>query len=132
MSPKRSKKAKLSESESASSSSASESESSAPTPPRKDAKKSKSEKETAGKSEAKSAKSDSSLRVRGETEPTWELGGKKFLKVNDFKGKTYVNIREYYEKDGKVLPGKKGISLNLEQWQNFCSSIDEVNKVLRK
>lgn len=73
-----------------------------------------------------------SLRVSGESEPTWELTGKKFITVRDFKGKTYVNIREYYEKDGKVLPGKKGISLNIEQWQNLCSSIDEVNQVLKK
>lgn len=61
-----------------------------------------------------------------------DLTGQKFIKINEFKGKTYVNIREYYIKDGKVLPGKKGISLNVEQWQNFCSSVDEVNQVLKK
>ena len=27
--------------------------------------------------------------------------------VSEFKGKLMVNIREYYEKDGKSLPGKK-------------------------
>lgn len=70
--------------------------------------------------------------MEGEKEPTWELGSRKFITVHDFKGKTYVNVREYYEKDGKVLPGKKGISLNVEQWNNLCSSIDEVNNVLKK
>ena len=36
--------------------------------------------------------------------------------VSEFKGKTYVNIREYYTKDGKDLPGAKGISLPPDQW----------------
>ena len=35
----------------------------------------------------------------------------KFATVNEYRGKTYVGIREYYEKDGKTLPGKKGTGL---------------------
>ncbi len=32
----------------------------------------------------------------------WELGNKRRLTVSTFKGKQYVGIREYYEKNGKV------------------------------
>lgn len=37
----------------------------------------------------------------------WELSRTRRVTVTDFKGKTFVNVREYYEKDGKDLPGKK-------------------------
>ena len=57
----------------------------------------------------------------------WELSNNKRVKVRGFKGKTYVDIREYYEKGGKYLPGKKGISLNVEQWQFLKSVMSEVD-----
>lgn len=38
----------------------------------------------------------------------WELDGRsRRVTVSEFKGSTYIGIREYYEKDGKQLPGKK-------------------------
>lgn len=46
-----------------------------------------------------------------------KLGNKKFVDVREFKGKILIDIREYYEKNGEMLPGKKGISLNTEQWE---------------
>lgn len=36
----------------------------------------------------------------------WQISGKRRLVVSEFKGNTMINIREYYEKDGKALPGK--------------------------
>jgi len=45
----------------------------------------------------------------------------KFATVSDFKGKKYVNIREYYEKDGDLKPGKKGLfSLYVEEGNARC------------
>ena len=35
------------------------------------------------------------------------MTGKRRVGVSLFKGKQMVNIREYYEKDGETLPGKK-------------------------
>lgn len=37
----------------------------------------------------------------------WELSRLRRVTVSQFKGKTMVNVREYYERDGEELPGKK-------------------------
>lgn len=64
-------------------------------------------------------------------EPTWVIQGKKLLKIREFKGKVYVDIREFYEKNGDLLPGKKGISMTPEQWRKLISLSDEVNETLK-
>ena len=37
----------------------------------------------------------------------WELSGLRRVTVSEYNKKSMVSIREYYEKDGKQLPGKK-------------------------
>merc|ERR1712212_1349106 len=65
-------------------------------------------------------------------EPTWELGQNKKVKIREFKGKTYIDIREWYvdKKDMETKPGKKGISLNTVQFQQLRSLIEDVNRAL--
>jgi len=53
------------------------------------------------------------------------------IAVSLFKEKKYVSIREYYENaDGKFLPGKKGISLNMDDWNILKSNIEEIDQLL--
>ena len=56
----------------------------------------------------------------------------RFLKVREFKGKTYIDIREYYvdKSTMETKPGKKGISLNCEQYQKLKSVLSEVDGAL--
>ncbi|XP_029157245.1 activated RNA polymerase II transcriptional coactivator p15 [Nylanderia fulva] len=62
----------------------------------------------------------------------WDLGNNRQVTVRDFRGKYYVDIREmYYDKDGDLKPGKKGICLNLQQWRKFMSVVEEVDNVAK-
>ncbi|XP_076264094.1 single stranded-binding protein c31A [Rhynchophorus ferrugineus] len=80
----------------------------------------------------KKFKGDSSSYRTEDKEPTWDLGKSRFVKVTDFKGKVYINIREFYNSDGDLKPGKKGIMLTGEQWQRFKASVDEIDEEFKK
>ncbi|PRW20186.1 transcriptional coactivator p15 [Chlorella sorokiniana] len=60
-----------------------------------------------------------------------ELSGTRRADVSTFKGTTYINIREYYEKDGQKLPGKKGISLPRDQFEALRRGADDLDAALR-
>ena len=61
----------------------------------------------------------------------YEIGSMKFVNLNQFKGKIYVNIREYYEANGKLNPGKKGIALSIDQWQKLKSHIASIDRDIK-
>ncbi|PHU28125.1 RNA polymerase II transcriptional coactivator KELP, partial [Capsicum chinense] len=60
------------------------------------------------------------------------LSHKRRVTITDFRGKTLVSIREYYNKDGKELPTAKGISLTAEQWATFKKNIPGIEKAIKK
>ncbi|KAF4501702.1 transcriptional Coactivator p15 family [Fusarium agapanthi] len=83
---------------------------------------------------SKRVKSGTSVKSDGKDDdgnPFWELSNKRRVGVSDFSKKTFVNIREYYDKDGKTLPGKKGISLSIEQYNAFLKAVPQINAALR-
>jgi hypothetical protein len=42
-----------------------------------------------------------------------------------------VGLREYWtDNDGALKPGKKGISLNLDQWNILKKSIESIDKAI--
>lgn len=80
---------------------------------------------------AKTSSSENSSRREDTKDPTWDLDSNKRVTVREFKGRTYIDVREYYLKDGDWLPGKKGISLQPGQWKKLLSIADEVNQALQ-
>ncbi|KAJ4992261.1 transcriptional Coactivator p15 [Stagonosporopsis vannaccii] len=59
--------------------------------------------------------------------------GKRRITVSEFKGMTFVNIREYWVNDaGELKPGKKGISLSIEQYSALLAAAPLLESVLSK
>lgn len=53
------------------------------------------------------------------------------FEASEFKGKVLVHIRQWYEKDGKTLPGK-GIALTPEEWSEILSNAQNINEEIEK
>ncbi|KAI1289647.1 Activated RNA polymerase II transcriptional coactivator p15 [Halotydeus destructor] len=67
----------------------------------------------------------------GDGEVKIQLSENRFVTVSEFKGKRRVDIREYYLNDaGEKKPGKKGISLSLEEYKKLVDSISDINKAM--
>ncbi|KAL9614797.1 MAG: hypothetical protein Q9167_000707 [Letrouitia subvulpina] len=88
---------------------------------------------------AKTSSSSSSRAKAGgaasntKDEQFWELTSKRRVTISEFNNKTMVNIREYYEdkNSGKMLPGKKGISLQVPQFAALVSALPELEAALQ-
>lgn len=60
----------------------------------------------------------------------FELGNDKRVTVREFKGRTLVDIRAFYEKDGKKLPGSKGISLTEAQFEELAEKLLDIQEAV--
>lgn len=43
-----------------------------------------------------------------------------------------MDLREYYEKHGELLPGKKGIALELPQWDKLVEAVPDVDTAIQQ
>ena len=68
--------------------------------------------------------------VIGEMEKGWNE--KIVFSISDFKGKTYANIRIYYEDDeSEWKPTKKGVTVSLDSFKEFKELVDQMETHLR-
>lgn len=64
-------------------------------------------------------------------EPYWLLSQHRRLTVRKWRSSTLIDLREYYTgADDKELPGKKGISLSVEQWNQLKAVMENVDQLL--
>ena len=61
-----------------------------------------------------------------------EISKNRRVAVRNWKGSIMVDIREFYVKDGKQLPGRKGISLTMDQWNVLRNHVEEIDKAVNE
>lgn len=85
---------------------------------------------------SKKAKHDSEspdvLQKDGEGNFYVDLGNLKRATISVFRGKAYMNLREYYrdKASGDLKPGKKGITLDSTQWASLVANTAPLTKQL--
>ncbi len=55
------------------------------------------------------------------------------IKVNEYKGRKFVDIRKYYyDKNEELQPTKKGVSLNSHQFSNLVIQLSQNNATIKE
>jgi Transcriptional Coactivator p15 (PC4) len=68
--------------------------------------------------------------IIGEMEKGWNE--KLIFSVTEYKGKSYANIRIYYEDDeGEWKPTKKGVTVSLDTFNEFKENIEKLESYLK-
>ncbi|KAJ5102879.1 RNA polymerase II transcriptional coactivator KELP [Penicillium argentinense] len=62
----------------------------------------------------------------------WEISKMRRVTISTFHEKTMINVREYYEKNGEQLPGKKGISMPIDQFAALVELLPELEQALQQ
>uniref|UniRef100_A0A8B9BGF4 Activated RNA polymerase II transcriptional coactivator p15 n=2 Tax=Anser TaxID=8842 RepID=A0A8B9BGF4_9AVES len=67
-----------------------------------------------------------------EEEGMFQIGKMRYVRVSCFKGKVLVDIREFYvDKEGDMKPGRKGIALSAEEWNQLKKIIPDIDAAVK-
>ena len=74
---------------------------------------------------------DIGVRVyENQGEITFELNSKKKIQVKNYKGTVLIDLREYWFKDDKSLPTKKGVCITDQLWSKFKAVIPHIDEAI--
>ena len=65
-----------------------------------------------------------------ETDTVAELGGGRRVTCGAFRGAATVGVREYYEKNGEMLPGFRGLNMSAQQWDALAARLEAIDAAL--
>ena len=71
-------------------------------------------------------------RASGAETTVCEMSNTRRCSVSKFKGRVFVNVREYYEKDGRFLPGAKGAALSAEAAAILVANAEKIDERVRQ
>lgn len=60
-----------------------------------------------------------------------QIADKRRVTISEFKKQQLISIREYYEQNGEMKPGKKGISLTVAQFSAFIEALPALEASLK-
>jgi hypothetical protein len=61
------------------------------------------------------------------------IGKDVHVEHSKYRGKDYVMIRRFYEdSDGEFRPGRQGINLKWEEWEQLVENFDDIKKEIDK
>ncbi|KZT10977.1 PC4-domain-containing protein [Laetiporus sulphureus 93-53] len=69
------------------------------------------------------------IKANDEGEKYIDLGKKRRATVSTFKGLIFLDIREYFGPECDEKPGKKGVTLQWEQWEKLKNSSEAIDKL---
>ncbi|KAK8711358.1 hypothetical protein V6N13_146642 [Hibiscus sabdariffa] len=52
--------------------------------------------------------------------------------VHEFRGRSYVSVREFYVKNGKELPSATGVTMSIETWSALKNSFTAIDEAITK
>ena len=59
-----------------------------------------------------------------------ELGDGRRVTCGAFRGAVTVGVREYYEKNGEMLPGFRGLNMSAQQWDVFAARVEAIDAAI--
>lgn len=76
-------------------------------------------------------------KIKKDTAYSFPIGqnasGKRIVQISKFKGKVRIDIREYYQDDDEEWkPTKKGLSLDVKQWEKLQGLIPLINEAVNE
>ncbi|KAG8071008.1 hypothetical protein GUJ93_ZPchr0006g41934 [Zizania palustris] len=60
-----------------------------------------------------------------------QISNTRRVTVRTWKGEVVVDIREFFDKDGKILPSRKGIQLSMDQWKTLRDNIKAIDDAVK-
>ncbi|XP_043929376.1 activated RNA polymerase II transcriptional coactivator p15 [Protopterus annectens] len=85
------------------------------------------------KTSGESSKGGSASKGGDKDDNMFQIGKMRYVSVREFKGKVLIDIREYWmDKDGDMKPGKKGISLSPEQWNQLKDQMSDIDDAIKR